>query len=353
MNLQLRLLLSIPVAALALSGCATPPVIDDSTSKPLTALSTPELPLPADAKRINGIAVQVNDDIITFREVLRESQFAIQDAEKKGALGDNARRDIRLATRKRMIEKLLTEQKTRELGIKIGDDEIRQAIEDVKRQNNNMTQSQLETALKGQGFSMPQYEQQIREQLERLRLVSMEVRSKVNVTDKDAEEYYQKNLGMFAEEEVFKARHIFIRVDEKAAPELTQQAMAKALNVLHEAREGADFSALARKYSEDPAASKDGGSLGSFKRGEMLAELENAILPLKSGEVGELVVTPSGLHIVKLDERISGKPKPFDTVKADIRETLYRKQQDERFNAWLNELRAKATIIIKDGSGIL
>jgi len=85
----------------------------------------------------------------------------------------------------------------------------------------------------------------------------------------------------------------------------------------------------------------------------MLSSLEQAILPLKPGEIGELVLTPSGLHIVKLEERSNVIYKPFEAVKADIMELLYRKKQDERFAQWLKELRLKASIQIKDGSGII
>lgn len=352
---QLHLLLLVVLSALILNGCAsTPDTLPDVDIKAPPKLVEPKLPpLPPGATRVNGIAAIVNDDIITFRQLLRESESAIQEAQKKGVLDDKARHNVREMVLQRLIDKLLTEQKVKELGIKIGDEEIRQAIDDVKRQNNNMSQSQLETALKGQGYTMTQYEAQIREQLERLRLVSMEVRSKVYVSDKEAEEYYQANLSKYAEDEQFKARHIFIKVDEKAPADQIQQAMSRALKVLYEAKQGKDFAELARQYSDDPAAKKDGGDLGTFKRGEMLPELEKAILPLKPGEVGELVSTPSGLHIVKLEERSNTKYKPFETVKADIREMLYRKKQDERFTAWLKELRTKASIIIKDGSGII
>lgn len=353
----LRLLAPATLLAISLlAGCAsTPDVVSDTASKqPPPTLVDPKLPpLPAGAKRVNGIAAIVNDDVITFRDVLRESQPAIQDAQKKGLVDDKARHDLRVMVLDRLIEKMLTEQKVKELGIKIGDDEIRQAVDDVKRQNNNMTQSQLEAALKAQGYSFTQYENQLREQLERLRLVSMEVRSKVYVGEKEAEEYYRTHQDKYAEEETFKARHIFIKVDEKAPAEQIQQAMNKALKVLFEARQGKDFIALAKEYSDDPAAKKDGGDLGTFKRGEMLADLEKAILPLKPGEVGELVNTPSGLHIVKLDERSTGKVKPFELVKADIKELLYRQKQDERFSSWMKELRTKASIVIKDGSGII
>lgn len=345
------------ITSLLLHGCASTPVAtpeETTVSQRSTVLAVPALPaLPAGARRLNGIAAIVNDDIITFREVLRESQPLIQEAQKKGVVDDKARQELRKAVLDRLIEKQLTQQKVKELGIKIGDEEIRQSIEDVKRQNNNMTQQQLEAALKNQGYTLAQYEAQIRDQLERLRLVSVEVRSKVMVTDRETEEYYQTHLDRFAEDEQFRARHIFIKVDEKAPAAQIQKATATALQILHEARQGKDFGTLAQEYSDDPAAKKDGGDLGTFKRGEMLADLEKAILPLKPGEVGELVATPSGLHIVKLEERTQGKYKPLETVKADIRELLYRQKQDERFTAWMKELRAKASITLKDGSGII
>lgn len=354
MNHLRQLSLVFLSTTLLLGGCASTPAPLPDAKQTQQTLTVPKLaPLPAGAKRVNGIAAIVNDDIITFREVAREAQPVIQDAQKKGMLDDKGRHDLRVTVLDRMIEKLLTDQKVKELGIKIGDDEIRQAIDDVKRQNNNMTQSQLEAALKGQGYTLPQYEVQIREQLERLRLVSMEVRSKVFVSEKEVEEYYQAHQDKYAEDEHFKARHIFIKIDEKAPADQIQKAMSKALKVLYEARQGKDFIALAKEYSDDPAAKKDGGDLGTFKRGEMLADLEKAILPLKPGEVGELVITPSGLHIVKLEERSTGKVKPLETVKADIRELLYRQKQDERFTAWMKELRANASIVIKDGSGII
>lgn len=343
------------LSVLLLAGCASAPEPAPEPLKPsITTLPQPALPpLPANAVRVNGIAAIVNDEVITYKEVIREAQPLIAESQKKGLMDDKARSDLRKIVLDRLIEKKLTDQKVKELGIKIGDDEIRQAIDDVKRQNGNMSQQQLVEALKKQGYTLEQYEAQIREQLERLRLVSMEVRSKVYVGPKDVEEYYAANQATYAEDEQFRARHIFIKVDEKGPADELQQAMARALEVLHEARNGKDFAELARQHSDDPAAKKDGGDLGSFKRGEMLADLEQALLPLKPGEVGELVKTPSGLHIVKLEGRESGKVKPLEKVKAEIEDQLYRARQDERFSQWLKELRAKASIEVKNPNGMI
>ena len=107
------------------------------------------------------------------------------------------------------------------------------------------------------------------------------------------------------------------------------------------------FAALARKYSDDPGAEKDGGDLGTFKKGDMVPEIESAVITMKPGEVSELVTTPAGFHIIKLEERNAGALKPFDSVKASIEETIYRKKSEERFKQWSSELRKSVAIDIR------
>ena len=115
----------------------------------------------------------------------------------------------------------------------------------------------------------------------------MEVKSKIHVADSEMREYYDAHHGDYSEEDVFHARHIFFRTSENAPPEQIKTTMSKALLVMSEARTGKDFAELAKKYSEDPAARNNGGDLGSFKKGEMQAELEQAIISLQPGEVSE------------------------------------------------------------------
>ncbi|GFE62680.1 peptidylprolyl isomerase [Geobacter sp. AOG2] len=313
------------------------------------------LPAGAHAKVVDAIAAIVNDEIITLYEVTREAQPALSDAERKSPLplDDATRSKIRHTVLDQLIEKKLVEQKVRELNIKIGDDEIRQAIEDVKKQNKIQTQQALEAALAGQGLTFDQYRAQLQEQLERLRLVSMEVRSKIQVGESEMREYYEANLAKYTEEESFRARHIFFRISDKAPAEEIKRAMTTALMVLAEAKSGKDFAELAKSYSEDPAARKDGGDLGVFKKGDMQPELQQAILAMKPGDVSELISTPVGFHIIKLEELIKGKVKPFESVKAEIEDAIYRKKSEERFSQWSKELRSKASVEIKDLKGLL
>jgi peptidyl-prolyl cis-trans isomerase SurA len=74
---------------------------------------------------------------------------------------------------------------------------------------------------------------------------------------------------------------------------------------------------------------------------------------MKPGEVSELISTPLGLHIIKLEERVTGKMKPFESVKSEIENEIYRKKSEARFNEWAKELRAKSSIEVKELKGLL
>ena len=79
----------------------------------------------------------------------------------------------------------------------------------------------------------------------------------------------------------------------------------------------------------------------------MLPEIESTVLNMKPGEVSEIVTSPLGLHIIKLEEKSPEKIKPLESVKASIEDILYRKKSEERFTQWLQELRKGAAIEIK------
>ncbi len=357
MNQRTLAVVTISMALFLTGGCAGNDAV--VAKEPATATSKPDQsgPLPDGPKKpkniTNAIVAVVNDDIITLHDVIREAQPAIGEAEKKGAVNDAARSQIRRTALDHLIEKKLTAQKIKELNIRVSEEEIRQAIEDVRKQNNIPSQEALIAALAGQGLSFDQYRAQLQEQIEKLRLVSMEVRSKVQVGETEMRDYYAANLAKYTEEESYRARHIFFKTGEKATQDEIKRSKATALAVLADAKGGKDFAELAKKFSEDPAARKDGGDLGSFKKGDMQPELEKAILSLKPGEISDLVTTPIGFHIIKLESRVAGTVKPFESVKADIEEIIYRKKSEERFSQWAKDLRGKASVEIKDLDGLL
>ena len=169
------------------------------------------------------------------------------------------------------------------------------------------------------------------------------VSQKIQVGENEMREYYQANLARFSDE-LFQARHIYFTIGEKTAEADVKRIMATAMSVLQEARSGKDFADLAKKYSEDTLTAKDGGDLGTFKRGEMLPQIENTVGTMKPGEISDLVITPAGFHIIKLEKRSMKTAKSFNDVKGEIEELLYRQKSEQRFNQWVADLRKNAAI---------
>ena len=304
------------------------------------------LPSLAGAELVSGIAALVNDEVITILELNREIGQIQKEGERKSPTEGPTGEELRKAALNRIIDRRIVEQKIRELDIRISEEEVRQAIEDVKKQNK-LTQENLVSALAAQGLSFDQYKAQMKDQLERLRLVSQEVRAKIQVGEREMQEFYEANQAKYRGDETFRARHILFRMDKGFNSQQVKDAMNRAMNALLEVKSGKDFAELARQYSDDPAAKKDGGDLGTFKKGDMLPEMEDALAKLNPGETSELIYTPAGLHIIKFEERIPGRPRPFEEVKGEIEDIIYRKKSEERFSQWVEDLKKNAVIEIR------
>jgi peptidyl-prolyl cis-trans isomerase SurA len=303
------------------------------------------LPVAAFAENIDGIAAIVNDEPITTYEVEKEQSNMEKMLEKNPSGVNFDKTRLHETALESIINKKLVAMKIKELGIKVTDDEVRQAMEDVKRQNN-ISQETLLAALNSQGISFEEYKTQLKEQLERLRLVSQEVRSKIQISEKEVREFYAAHPGKFETDGTFHALLITLSVPENASNEEKKRIADKASGIAAEAKSGKDFGELAKKYSDD-ASAKDGGDLGVFKQGEMVPEFEAVMTKLAPGEVSEPFATQSGLHIVKLVERSRGKSESFDKVKGQVEDMLYKKKSEERFNQWLADLRKSAAIEVR------
>jgi peptidyl-prolyl cis-trans isomerase SurA len=303
------------------------------------------LPAALFAEQVSGIAALVNEEPITTYDVEKEKASLIKSMDSNAPTDDAGREQLQKVALDSLINKKLIEQKAKELNVKISDEEVRQAIEDVKK-SNNITQDNLVAALAARGISFDEYKAQLKEQLERVRLIGMEVRSKIQISEKEMRDYYAANSASFQVEEAYRVRQIFFKLSPTATDEEKKRVTAKAAKVLQEAKKGADFAGLARKNSEDQSA-KDGGDLGFLKKGELLPEFENVLVKLKPGEVGGLITTAAGLHIIKLEEYRQGKQRTFETAKPEIEDLLFKKKSEERFTQWLEDLRKGAAIEIR------
>jgi peptidyl-prolyl cis-trans isomerase D len=176
-------------------------------------------------------------------------------------------------------------------------------------------------------------------------LVDVEsLRQGVVVPSREIERYYNDNIELFSTPEQVRASHILFKTEGK--DEAAVKAAAE--KVLAEAKSGADFAELAKKYSEDESNAKLGGDLDYFGRGRMVPEFDEAVFAAQPGLLPDLVKTGYGFHIIKVADRKPGSTRTFDEVKAQIREQLVgekaQRLADARAEEVAKEIKAPADL---------
>lgn len=154
----------------------------------------------------------------------------------------------------------------------------------------------------------------------------------INVSDEQARKHYEANLSRYQEPEQRKAAHILIKVDEGADAKVRQTTKAKAEQLLAELRKSpGKFAELAKQHSQDPVSGAKGGDLGAFTRDMMVKPFADAVWGMKVGDIGGLVESQFGYHIIRLDDVVPGARMGFEVVKADIFQELKKQEAQKRF----------------------
>ena len=154
----------------------------------------------------------------------------------------------------------------------------------------------------------------------------------IAVPEEELKKYYAENASRYTTKEERHLRHILVKVDAGAAPDVRQKAKAHAEALLAEVRKApASFAEVAKKSSDDTGSAAQGGDLGFFGRGAMVKPFEDAAFAMKPGEISNLVETEFGYHILELEAVRGGEKKPFDEVRASIEDEVRRQLATKRW----------------------
>ncbi|MBX6424056.1 peptidylprolyl isomerase [Thermosulfurimonas sp. F29] len=166
----------------------------------------------------------------------------------------------------------------------------------------------------------------------------------LKVSEKEAQEYYLSHRKDYRIPERIKARHILIRIPEGGDKKAEEEALSRAREIRKKLLSGADFAELARRYSEDPGTKDRGGDLGTFSRGQMIPEFEEAVFRLKVGQISSPIRTRFGYHIVQVEAKIPAQIPPYARIKKRVIQDLLEVKKEKRLSALLMELKKKYSV---------
>ncbi len=159
--------------------------------------------------------------------------------------------------------------------------------------------------------------------------------NKTPVTDEQIAQFYESNRASFLQPEGYRASHILVPDEETAK------------KALERVKGGEPFAKVAGELSTDPSKSQ-GGDIGFFNKGQVIPEFEAACMKLKPGELSDVVKTSLGYHVILLTEQKAARQKPLEEVKDQVRQALEGQQGQRLVEAFVQQLRSKAQIKIRE-----
>lgn len=163
------------------------------------------------------------------------------------------------------------------------------------------------------------------------------VKKTLATSEEDLRRYYAENESRYTRAEERRASHILITAAKDAPAADRKKARDRAEELLAEVRRAPNrFGEVAKKHSQDPGSAPQGGDLDFFGRGAMVKPFEDAVFGMKAGEIGNIVETEFGFHIIQLTGVRGGEKQAFESVRAEI-EAEVRKQLAQRKFAELAE----------------
>jgi peptidyl-prolyl cis-trans isomerase SurA len=206
--------------------------------------------------------------------------------------------------RQQVLERLVMQeiqlQHAQHAGVKVTDEMVNNALTDVAKRNN-LTLPQLPDALAQQGIDYASYREDVRKELMLTMVRQRDVLQHISITSREIDQYLEKQSKAPPEHDEYNVSHILIAVGQESTPAQVEAAARRAQDVYQRAKSGEDFAKLAVAYSNSQTA-LDGGALGWRKGNELPTFLTDIIMKLKPGEVSEPLRTPTGFHIIRLNE---------------------------------------------------
>ena len=297
------------------------------------------------------IVARVNNDVITLAayqkaeqtlrdEVTRDCQDC--PPEKIAAQFKEQQKDLLRG----MIDESLIVQRAKDMGISVEAD-VSKRLDEVRQQNNLATLDDLKKGVEASGLSWEDYKTTIRNALLQKEVVRREVGSHVDITREEVQQYYDAHRDEFKLPERVVLSEISLSTEGK-----TPEEMAAVRNKVEGLRtsvlNGDDFSQVARLYSQGSTA-KDGGALGTFKKGELAPQLEVVVFQMSKGQITDVIQTRTDFEILKVDDHLQAGLQPFEKVEPDIRGTILAQKMQPRIRDYLAELREQSNIIVKPG----
>jgi peptidyl-prolyl cis-trans isomerase C len=273
--------------------------------------------------------------VVDGQEIARSDYEALISQAKKSyknqkrefpAAGSQEFQTLRNQAVQFLVQREQFEQEASNMDVEVTDKQIDARLEQILKQYFGGDKKKYDKQLKEQGLTEKQVRNDIRAQIVSEKIFEQVTRD-VKVSDADIEEYYGKNKATYSQPESRDVRHILVKTK------------AQADDLYAQLQGGADFAALAKKFSEDTGSKANGGKL-TISKGQTVAPFDQTAFLLKKNDISKPVKTEFGYHIIQpLSDTKPAKVTPLKEVKESIRQQLQQTKKNEAMTKWVDDLK--------------
>ncbi len=271
-------------------------------------------------------AALVNGKAITKTELSNEMKRIDKRFNQNSKMSSQQRQQIEKEILEILIGGELLYQASQKLGITIDQSLINEGVSKANEQSTNtFTDTEISKKLYIEKYILNEFS------------------NKTVISDNKAKEYYKKNIDDFTRPEQILVAHILIKTDKNDKPEKIDLTKSKAHEILQLIKNGADFSEMAKEYSQD--SSKDnGGLIGYIMRGQMPKNFEKVVFKLEREQISDVVQTEFGFHIIKTIKKKPMKVLAFEDVGTKLKNFLKEQEVQQKIDQFIKSKRKESTI---------
>jgi parvulin-like peptidyl-prolyl isomerase len=245
-----------------------------------------------------------------------------------------------------VVDEMLMVQRGKELSYKLSDEQFKSILDGIKKDNKLDTEEQFQAALKQENLTMVELRRNLERQMIVDRVRQNEVIGKVGVSEDEARAYYDSHKSEFTAPAEITLREVLVAVKKAgAAPTDAEDAAAreKASQLQARAVAGDSFEKLAADFSDAPSKS-NAGLIGPIKVDDVSEDLRKLLEPMKVGDITQLLKTPTGYQVLKLESKSDTKTTPFEEAREKISDRVFTDKRQAEFDKYLEKLRTEAII---------
>jgi len=342
----------IAVAIVAALGATSAFARQNAPTKPASPSASALKPAPQSAKaadenpldtsKIPDTVAKVNGMTISKDELLSAADNARSQLAHMGVKPPVPSRHFYKTVLDQMIGGTLLYQQAKVEKVTPSESEIDARLKQIK--SHFKDEDEFEKALKSQNVTLDGLKENLSKGITIQKYIATKIAPQATVTEQEEKKFYNDNLKEMKVPEEFKVAHILIEVPKGATAKEKEAAKAKAEAIDKKAKAGADFAKLAKENSDDPMSKDKGGELPWLAKGQTVPSFEKAAFALKPGQISDVVESPYGFHIIKMEGTKPPSTRTFDEVKDQISNVLKRRKVQELVDTRVTALRSKAKV---------